>query len=425
MTEYFDEISYGSFQLTGTVYDWVTVSQNRDYYEGDDNGYGTYPQSSKGFIREVVELNDATVDFGDYDNDGPDGVPNSGDDDGYADAVAIVYTGAGPDWHPGNDHIWPHMSNLNSNQEFTTNDDKSGGGKIIVKAYFICPEISGGGNGNGNVRPLGVFVHEFGHVLGLPDLYDRTDATEEPDFEDSNGIGEWCLMASGSWGGDGNHGDTPAHMSAWCKIQMGWLNPTVITSQTNSLSINQVETNAEAWLLWEDPYEGSSYFLIENRQKTGFDQYLNGDGLLIYHVDENQRWGPVAWSSGVVNDDETHKLVDLEEADGLANLDNSFNRGDTGDPFPGTTNNTSFTDNTIPNARSYKDQTSGVAITNISSSASSMTADILPHEILGYTLAYDEGGISGNRIGFSGFADSWGGVEFQAGANGKLKTIDI
>ncbi len=424
MTQYYNEVSYVNFQVTGTVYDWVTVSQNRTYYEGNNNGYGTYPQSAKGLVREVVELNDASVNFGKYDNDGPDGVPNSGDDDGYADAVGIVYTGAGPDWSPGNSHIWPHMSSLGDN-EFTTNDAKSGGGNIKVRTYFICPEQGGSGDGNGSIRPIGVYVHEFGHVLGLPDLYDRTDATEGPDFEPSNGIGEWGLMASGSWGGDGDHTETPSHMTAWSKIQMGWLNPTEITSVVDNLALKNVEANAQAWLLWEDAYAASSYFLIENRQKNGFDKYLNGDGMIIYHVDENQRWGPVAWSSGWVNDDETHKLVDIEEADGLAHLDNSINRGDSGDTFPGSSNNTSFTDSSIPNAKDYNGQASGVSITNISSSSSTMTANVKPRQNLGYMIKYDEGALSGWGWGFQDPADSWGGVKFFPSSSGKLTSVDF
>ena len=75
---------------------------------------------------------------------------------------------------------------------------------------------------------MGVYAHEFGHVIGLPDLYDRDDSDG-----DSEGLGEWCLMASGSWLGVG--GDTPGHMSAWCKSQMGWLEPTVLNQNTTGV----------------------------------------------------------------------------------------------------------------------------------------------------------------------------------------------
>jgi len=417
LTQYYNEVSYGQFSVTGTVYGWFTADQGQAYYASNNNGLNSnYPQNAKGFVRNIVEKADATVDFSQFDNDGPDGIPNSGDDDGYVDAVGIVVAGAGPDWYPGNDNIWPHMSSLGGN-EYTTNDAANGGGNIKISTFFVVPEEAGGGSGWGVIRPIGVFVHEFGHVLGLPDLYDRDGS--------SNGIGEWGLMASGSWGGDGSHTEKPAHMTAWSKIQLGWITPTILTTDVNGLAIKQAETNPEAYLLWEDGYEWSRYFLLENRQKVGFDQYLNGDGLLIYHVDENMRWGKVAYSSGPVNNDETHKLVDLEEADGLAHLDNKVNRGDAGDPFPGTSNNRAFTDVTSPNSKDYDGNSTGVAVTNISNSGATMTADVVVRNRLGYVIAYDESGITGWGWGFQNPQDIWGGVFFKTTEAGTLKAVDI
>ena len=90
---------------------------------------------------------------------------------------------------------------------------------------------------------MGVYAHEFGHILGLPDLYDRDDSDGS-----SAGLGEWCLMASGSWLGWA--GDTPSHMSTWCKIQMGWIEPTTLTEGQTGLEILQVETEAFALKVW-------------------------------------------------------------------------------------------------------------------------------------------------------------------------------
>jgi hypothetical protein len=90
MTQYYSEISYGNMNLTGTVTNWVTVSHNDTYYEGSSNGLGSDAETGE-FLKEVLDLNDAALDFGQFDNDGPDGIPNSGDDDGYADFVAFVH----------------------------------------------------------------------------------------------------------------------------------------------------------------------------------------------------------------------------------------------------------------------------------------------------------------------------------------------
>jgi immune inhibitor A len=424
LTAYYNEISYGQLNLTGKVYGWFTSDQARRYYAGNNNGLNpNFPQNSAGFVRNIVGKADPTVNYSLYDNDGPDGVPNSGDDDGYVDGVIVVYAGAGADWG-GTTNLWPQMNSLGSN-EYTTNDASTNGGMIKVNAFAVCPERAGGANGSNQIRPIGVFAHEFGHILGLPDLYDRTDANDPPDFQSSEGLGRWCLMASGSWGGDGAHTETPAHMSAWCKIQMGWIAPKLVTQNTNSVTIRQAESNAEAYMIWEDGFQWSRYFLIENRRQAGFDRYLNGVGLLIFHIDENRRWGRTIWSGGPVNDDETHKLVDLEEADGNADLDNGINRGDAGDPFPGTGNNRAFTDISFPNSRDYDGASTGVEIKNISNSGSTMRADIVVRQPFGYALAYDENGVTGSGFGFPTAQDSWSGVRFTTQQAGTLAAIDL
>ena len=425
VTEYFDEISYGQFALEGVVHGAFQADQNQAFYAGTNNGRGgTFPQNSAGFVHAIASKADPTVDFSQYDNDGPDGVPNSGDDDGFVDGLMVIYPGAGADWFPGNDNLWPHMRSLGGDQ-LTTNDASANGGFVKINAFAITPELAGGGTGRTEMRPIGVFAHEFGHLLGLPDLYDRTDETEGPDFNSSEGIGEWCLMATGSWGGNGSRTETPAHMSAWCKIQMGWITPTFLTSDVNGLTINQAETNPEAYVLWEDGFEFSRYFLVENRQKTGFDRFLNGAGLLVFHVDENQRWGGLRWSFGQVNDDETHKLLDIEAADGKQDLDFNRNRGDSGDPFPGNENNQEFSTLSTPNSLDYDGAETGVAISNISNSGAVMTADVKVRQNLGYGLAYDENGITGWGWGLQQDVDSWSGVVFTSAQAGTVKVVDV
>ncbi len=423
MTNYYNQISYGQFNLTGTVYGWFTADQNMNYYAGTSNGLaGDFSNNGGGYVLNIVQKSDATVDYSLYDNDGLDGIPNSGDDDGYADAVGVIYPGAGADWSPSNNNIWPHQSSLGNN-EYTTNDISANGGNIKVNTYFVCPEEAGGGEGNNQIRQIGVYVHEFGHVLGLPDLYDITDSSEEPDFDDSEGLGNWCLMAGGAWGGDSGHDETPTHMSAWCKMEMGWIQPTVITNN-QSISIKNQESNSDAYLIWEDQHKLSRYFLIENRQKTGFDKDLRGDGLLIYHVDENRYWGSFRSLFGPGNTDETHKLVDLEEADGNADLDNNINRSDAGDPYPGSSGNRTFWDASSPNSKDYDGLPTGIEIKNISDSGNTMTADVTIRNDYGYSIKYDERGIT-HGLGYADPVDMWGGVHFQASNGGFLNSVDI
>ena len=408
MKEYYNEISYGNFLVDGTADGWYQSTHTMA--QAVDN--------VKQYVAEIAELADPDFDYTQFDNDGPDNIPNSGDDDGYVDGIIVVYSGCGAEWYPGNDNIWPHKSSLGS-YEYETDDLGANGSNVIVKSYAVNPELAGGGDCYTNtIRPIGVYAHEFGHILGLPDLYDRDNSNGG-----SEGIGHWCLMASGSWQGWG--GDTPAHMSSWCKSEMGWLEPVVLSSDEISLNIPQVETNPYAVKIWEDDYFWSRYFLVENRQPVGFDSDLEGPGLIIYHVDENRRYGSYRFSSGPANDDETHKLVDVEEADGLDDMDNEVNRGDAGDPFPGTSNNFTFNDNSYPSASRYDNNETGIAVFNISSSDSLMTADVNIRPQYGYALAYDELGMSGSGWGYNDSRTHFGGVLFTPDVSGFLTEVDV
>ena len=252
MSEYYEEISHGNFTVDGTAGGWYQSTYSMSEAKAN----------TKQYVAEIAALADPDFDYAQYDNDGPDNIPNSGDDDGYVDGIAVVYSGCGAEWGPGNDNLWPHMSSLGSSYEYTTQDASANGGYIIVSSYFVSPELAGGGDCYTDIiRPMGVYAHEFGHILGLPDLYDRDDSNG-----DSEGIGNWCLMAGGSWNGWG--GDTPAHMSAWCKQEMGWIEPTVLGEDQNSVDIPAAATNAHALKIWEDDYYWNRYFLVETVSYT-------------------------------------------------------------------------------------------------------------------------------------------------------------
>jgi immune inhibitor A len=212
-----------------------------------------------------------------------------------------------------------------------------------IFAYLTVPEDS----------RIGVCAHELGHLLfGWPDLYD-TDSSSE-------GLGNWCLMAGGSWN---SNGDVPAHPSAWCKVNQGWAS--VQTHTANGVvSIADVKTSHTVHRLWKDGAPGNEYFLLENRQRTGFDTHLPGDGLLVYHVDE----------AIATNANENHPKVKLMEADGQRHLHNGANRGDAGDSYPGSSGNTAFNGTSNPNSKSYGNVDTCVAITNIGPSGPTMSA---------------------------------------------------
>ena len=368
MRNYYGAVSYGALDivtvhLPGTV-GWQRAPQLYFYYVNNQNGTGAYPRNAQKLTEDVVNIANAVVDFSQYDNDG----------DGYVDALFIVHAGPGAEYTGSNSDIWSHA--------WTTSAPILLDGKYVYH-YSIEPEYW--------VTPgdmtIGVYAHELGHAgFGLPDLYD-TDYTSE-------GLGNWTLMAGGSWNGPSPGGASPAFPDAWSHAQMGYVAPTTVVANTPTASIRQMESYPDAWKLWTNGSPGTQYFMVENRQKTGYDSYLPGSGLLVYHVDESvttdndNEWYPGHTTSG-------HYLVALEQADGLWNLEKYSNSGDGADPFPGTGNKTSFSSTTTPDTKDYASAQTQVALRNISAPGATMTADLeISNTAPSLTLVSPNGGES-------------------------------
>ncbi|MCK4574093.1 MAG: M6 family metalloprotease domain-containing protein, partial [candidate division Zixibacteria bacterium] len=351
---------------------------------------------------------DPSIDFAQFDNDGPDGVPNSGDDDGVVDALIVTF----PDGDASggdSDNLWAHQWSLTygSGSAFTTNDAKAGGGYILVDIYTIQSSEQGNGTLN-QIKPIGVFCHEFGHVLGLPDLYDYDDS--------SYGIGTWCLMSSGSWGANWSSATEyrPTHICAWGKAMLGWVTP-IEVSGTQAVQIAPAETNAQVYKLWDDAYQGTRFFLLENRTRTGFDADISGDGVLIWHCNEE-----VFFS----NSDDSYRLVDLEEADGLAELDSKLDAMDAGDMFPGSTGNTSFADATNPPATDVFGSNTGSSATSfVAGPGSSVSVTLTQRGFDGYTVYHRSPNAQLLGWGLATSVVSYGALRLTADAAGDLVSV--
>ena len=168
--------------------------------------------------------------------------------------------------------------------------------------------------------PVGVSVHELGHVLGLPDLYS---------YIDGYGIGPYSVMANGSWGtdtsGDTKQGNTPTHFDAWSKARLGFTTPTTITSKEYwKNNVNSLAVNYNILQITNTIVDPAQYFMVENRQRTsGFDRGLSGlgvtgSGILLYHIDERVYKGyhydeGIGGWTGAPNDNNYHKLVHVEK----------------------------------------------------------------------------------------------------------------
>ncbi len=320
---FYMENSYGQFDPFTTVYGWFTAQEPHDIYGSSaPNGWNMV----RLMIRQAVDEAEAMgVDWTLYDNDG----------NGTVDALNVIHAGFGAEEGSGS-NVWSHRWNLG---DYAVEYDG-----VWIDDYTINPEKQGQ-NTTPEIVNIGVICHEFGHALGLPDLYD-TDYS-------STGIGTWGLMAGGSWGGNGNSAWYPAHFCAWSKVTLGWVDPIVITEGSLTLDIPNVEENPVIYRMDGEGPE-NEYWLFENRQQILSDQTLKNSGLMIWHVDDNLS----------NNNNEWHYLVDLEQADG--NFDLNENRSsDMGDPYPGSYSNHEFADHTTPNSRYYSDEPSGVSVLNI------------------------------------------------------------
>ncbi len=243
ISDYYDEVSYGQFTITGTVYGWTHASQNNAYYAGSTQGLEPGNARTGEFIKELLDARDGSLDFGQFDNDGPDGVPNSGDDDGFVDVVCIVHSNRGSECGIAaniQSHAWVYSAWSQNGLPYTTNDARFGGGFIRIDDYNITPAWNCDQDA---ANPIGTLCHELGHGLGLPDLYGVNPISGAPTGD--RGAGDWSLMASGNWNTEGS----PAHLDPWCKKELGWLIPTVMNWQPTSVSIPAIESEATAFML--------------------------------------------------------------------------------------------------------------------------------------------------------------------------------
>jgi M6 family metalloprotease-like protein len=290
MNDYYQEISCGKFRLEGKVFAPVAVKNKRE-------SYGESGSNKTALLTEAVDKL--------LERDGKDALKDF-------DGIFFLYAGKRVQTQRGGLY-WPHRASFRHN------------GKNW--AYFINPE------GGDTMSSISVIAHEFGHMLGLPDLYAR------PERPGEEGVGVWCTMSTGH-GRDGK----PLHFSAWCKEQLNWVKPAIIDPRVKQKLILAPITNSdkECYKVLLRP-DGSEYLLLENRVKKGYDKDLPAEGLLIWRVVNNR---PI-----------------LEESHGIAGPSGPM-RFLGSIPYP-SKSNTAFTPYTTPSSKALTGGGLPVHITNI------------------------------------------------------------
>lgn len=288
--QYFYDASFGQYNPQFDVVGPVTVSQKYSYYGAND--YNGNDKHAEQMVYEACLLVDSLypeIDFSTYDNDG----------DGEMDYVYVVYAGYGEADGGARNTIWPHSYWITYAGYNLTIDG------VKIDKYACGNEKSATSKQHDGI---GTFVHEFGHVLGLPDLYGTTNSATH------RTLGDWDVMDYGPYNNDGNN---PPTYSAYERFFFGWLTPTLI-KDTVLLTLHDLYTTNEAFLITttdqhnligNDP-NPTTFYLLENRQPNRWDDYLAGHGMMLTKV----QYDYDNWYYNRVNNKASKMGVDIIEA---------------------------------------------------------------------------------------------------------------
>ena len=301
--QYFIDQSWGQYNLQIDVIGPVVVSKNYAYYGANDYS-GNDKHADELIVEACTIAHDSLgVDFSRYDSD----------NDGEVDWVVIIYAGKGEASGGAANTIWPHQWDLSESGMDFKLDGKT------VNHYCCLNELKSNMKRDG----IGTFCHEFSHVMGLPDLYATNEAYHHT-------MCEWDIMDYGPYNNDGN---TPPNYSAYERWFMGWYQPRLVNSAASVILPPLHETAGAVYMtangaaiddiLQPNP---KTFYLFENRQLEGWDEFLPGPGLMITKV----QWSSFKWENNTVNNSAGGMGVDIMEA--TANT--SYEEGASTDLYP-------------------------------------------------------------------------------------------
>ena len=318
--DYFYDQSNGQFDLTFDVVGPVQMDTTYQYYGQDVGGRSGYDRRPGEMVATACQMVDDIVDFNDYDWDG----------DGVVDQVFVLYAGRGQADGGNSSTIWPHEWELSSSDYGSTLilDD------CAIDTYACGNEVSYSGGING----IGTICHEFSHCLGFPDLYDI-------DYGGNYGMGNWDMMDGGCYNNDGFH---PSGYSAYEKWVAGWIELEELGSESVSITgMKPQSAHGEAYMI-RNPSWDDEYYILENRDRNGWDKYNPGSGMLIHHVDYNSD----LWSNNIVNTTTGEYAAYNDHQRCTIFMANNNKSDEHGHPYPYGSNNT-LSDESMPKAFWY------------------------------------------------------------------------
>lgn len=335
--DYYYDNSMGQFD---PVFD-IVGPVNLDYscYEGNDK--------AREIFKAALDSVDSEVDFSLYDADNDDEI----------DMVFFMVAGYSSSYSGNNSgYLWPHMSYLIDWWSGWPPQPYIYDGKRMGTYASSC-EIYGWESYNYTMpNAIGTFCHEFGHVLGLPDLYD-TDYSGNGG--ESNHPGDWDIMASGS---SNNYGREPVGYSLWERWELGFAEePTALSLGDYSLSAVDISNTG---YMMPSPNE-NEFFLLENRQSGKWDKALPGHGLVITRVDYSNEQ---AWWNNEVNCNPAHNYYELLRSSGAGN-------GEV--PFPGSKGVTYINSSSYPALVTWAEDPCEFGLSNITEDNNIITFNVV------------------------------------------------
>lgn len=344
--DYFKAQSHGLFELDFDVAGICQLQHPYAYY-GKNNSQEEDVKPGEMVAEACLWAHEHGIDFSKYDWNG----------DGEVDQVFVLYAGHGEASYKDANTVWPHMFYLSAS-DYGKSLSLDG---VTVDTYACSCEL----NGDGNLDGIGTFCHEFSHCMGFPDLYDTS--SDGGWF----GMGDFDLMCSGSYNGDSK---CPAGYSAYEKAECGWLtlkDMTNIEQETSIVGVQPMSADGDAYIIKNKGHE-DEYYILENRQKTGWDSYLPASGLMITHVDYDADiwdWNMPNTSGKYEDANGNTKTNDHQRLTIFRAGNSSSDYGDSSDLYPYRSNNTltktSSPASTLYNANSDGSKYMHVAIKDI------------------------------------------------------------